>query len=89
MGFKTPTVLCSMSWEAITLPVNSITSSLRFTGLTDGSEDACEAEIVYSVEREQVEQELLTFFFAEQECMWFIQLPVRGQMKQLTQNIFF
>lgn len=88
-GFKTPTVLCSMFWEAITLPVNSITSSLKFIKLTDGSEDACEAEIVYSVEREQVEQELLPFFFAEQECMWFIQLPVRGQMKQLTQNIYF
>lgn len=40
---------------------------LKFKGLTDGGEDACEAEVVHSVEGEQVEQKLLPFFLTEQE----------------------
>lgn len=67
-------------WLKVTLPVNSTT--FLFTGLTDGGEDACEAEIVHSVEREQVEQKLLPFFLTEQECMGLIQLPFGGQKSQ-------
>lgn len=52
--------------------------SQRLRGLTDGGEDACEAEIVHSVERQQVEQELLSFFLKKQERVRFIQLPVWG-----------
>lgn len=54
----------------------------RLTGLTDGGEDACEAEIVHGVERQQVEQELLALFLTEQESMSFIQLSVWGRIKQ-------
>lgn len=67
-----------MSLKATKLPENSPTL-LNFTGLTDGGEDACKAEVVHSVKREQVEQKLLPFFLTEQECMRFIQLPVGGQ----------
>lgn len=67
-----------MSSEAEKLPVNNMLL-LDFPGLTDGGEHACEAEVVHSVEREQVEQKLLPFFLTEQERMRFIQLPVRGQ----------
>lgn len=68
-----------MSLKALKLPVNSSILLLKFTGLTNGGEDACEAEVVHSVEREQVEQKLLPFFLTEQECMRFIQLPVGGR----------
>lgn len=68
-----------MSLKVVTLPVNSTTFLLKFTDLTDGGEDACEAQIVHGVEREQVEQKLLPFFLTEQERVGFIQLPVRGQ----------
>lgn len=54
----------------------------RLTGLTDGGEDACEAEIVHGVERQQVEEELLALFLTEQESMRFVQLPVWGRIKQ-------
>lgn len=55
----------SVSLKSITLPVNSSILLLKFPGLTDGGEDACEAEVVHSVKREQVEQKLLPFFLAE------------------------
>jgi hypothetical protein len=45
--------------------------------LTDGGESTCEAEVVYSVERQQVEQKLLPLLLTQQECIRFIQLPVR------------
>lgn len=61
---------------------------VKFKGLTDGGEDACEAEIVHSVEREQVEQKLLPFFLTEQECMGLIQLPVRGQKGSVKIRVF-
>lgn len=71
-----------MSFKVTSLPVNPTTFLLKFTGLTDGGEDTCEAEIVHSIEREQVEQKLLPFFLTEQERMRFIQLSVRGGMKK-------
>lgn len=52
---------------------------------TDGGEDAGEAEIVHSVEGEQVEQKLLPFFLTEEERMRLIQLPVRGK-KEICQG---
>lgn len=64
-------------WLKVTLPVNIATFLVKCKGLTDGGEDACEAEIVHSVEREQMEQKLFPFFLAEQECMRLVQLPVR------------
>lgn len=68
-----------MSLTVVNLTANSTILLLKFTGLTDGGEDAREAEVVHSVEGEQVEQKLLPFFLAEQECMRFIQLPVGGR----------
>lgn len=44
--------------------------------LTDGGEDACEAEVVDSVEREQVEEKLLLLLLAAQEGVPLVQLPV-------------
>lgn len=44
--------------------------------LTDGGEDAGEAEVVNSVEREQVEEELLLLLLAAQEGVTLVQLPV-------------
>lgn len=44
--------------------------------LTDGGEDAGKAEVVDSVEREQVEEELLLLFLTAQEGVTFVQLPV-------------
>lgn len=37
----------------------------------------CKTEVVHGVERQQVEQELLPFFLAEQERMRSIQLSVQ------------
>lgn len=69
--------------SSLPLTAHFPTTLSRLTGLTDGGEDAGEAEIVHSVERQQVEQELLSFFLKEQERVRFIQLPVWGQIKQL------
>lgn len=44
--------------------------------LTDGGEDAGEAEVVDGVEREQVEEELLFLLLAAQEGVALVQLPV-------------
>lgn len=43
--------------------------------LTDGGEDAGEAEVVNSIEREQVEEELLLFLLISQEGVTLVQLP--------------
>lgn len=68
--------------------VESYAASRCCQGLTDGGEDACEAEIVHSVEREQMEQKLFPFFLAEQECMGLVQLPVRGQKGSVKIRVF-
>lgn len=61
---------------------------LTLTVRTDGGEDVCKTEVVHSVQREQVEQKLLPFFLKEQECMGFIQMPVRGKMgKEVSQRL--
>lgn len=44
--------------------------------LTNGGEDAGEAEVVDSVEREQVEEELLLLLLTAQEGVTLVQLPV-------------
>lgn len=44
--------------------------------LTDGGENAGEAEIVDGVEREQVEEELLLLLLTSQEGVALVQLPV-------------
>lgn len=43
--------------------------------LTDGGEDAGEAEVVDGVERQQVEEELLLLLLAAQEGVALVQLP--------------
>ena len=88
MGGDTTQREPSVSLEAVKRPVNSSILLFSFRGLTDGGKDACEAEVVHSVEREQVEQKLLPFFLTEQECMRFIQLPVRGQEGRESSDIY-
>lgn len=44
--------------------------------LTDGGEDTGEAEVVNSIEREQMEEELLLLLLTAQEGVTFVQLPV-------------
>lgn len=61
---------------------------LRGRGLTDGGEDAREAEIVHRVEGEQVEQKLLPFFLTQQECVGFVQLPAWGKTRPVRMFTF-
>lgn len=44
--------------------------------LTDGGEDTGKAEVVNSIEREQMEEELLLLLLTAQEGVTFVQLPV-------------
>lgn len=48
--------------------------------LTNGGEDAGEAEVVDGVEREQVEEELLLLLLAAQEGVALVQLPEEHRM---------
>lgn len=43
---------------------------------TDGGEDAGEAEVVHRVQTQQMEKKLLLLFFAPEEGISLIQLPV-------------
>lgn len=47
--------------------------------LTDCSEDTCEAEVIHSIEREQVIQKLLPFFLTAQESVTLVKLPGRNK----------
>lgn len=47
----------------------------KFGELTDGGEDAGEAEIVDGVEGQQVEEELLLLLLTAQEGVALVQLP--------------
>lgn len=47
--------------------------------LTDCSEDACEAEVIHSIEREQVIQKLFPFFFTAQESVTLVKFPERNK----------
>jgi len=54
--------------------------------LTDGGEDAGEAEVVGGVERQQVEQELLLLLLRAQEGVALVQLPVDEQTVRFTSS---
>lgn len=56
--------------------------------LTDGGEDAGEAEVVDGVEREQVEEELLLLLLTAQEGVTLVQLPVDRAHHRLGQVRF-
>lgn len=49
--------------------------------LTDCGEDACEAEVIHSIEWEQVIQELFPFFFTAQESVTLVKLPSRNKLR--------
>lgn len=54
--------------------------------LTDGGEDAGEAEVVDGVERQQVEEELLLLLLTAQEGVTLVQIPA-GRTWTRWQNI--
>lgn len=47
--------------------------------LTDCGEDTCEAEVIHSIEREQVIQKLFPFFFTAQESITLVKFPGRNK----------
>lgn len=47
--------------------------------LTDCGEDACEAEVIHSIQWEKVVQKLLPFFLTAQESITLVKFPSRNK----------
>lgn len=57
--------------------------------LTDGGEDAGEAEVVHGVERKKVVKELLPFFLTAEESVTLVKLPRKETSTKQKDSVFF
>ena len=68
--------LCLCGGVAVVRTPCSASGPRVAVALTDGGENAGEAEIVHGVQTQQVKEELLLLLLTAQECIALIQLPV-------------